>query len=190
MKQHASAIVDKSAVIGNDVEIGPFAVIGADVDLGDGCVIGPHAVIHPYTALGSGCRVHAGAVIGDLPQDLAFKQVRSFVEIGADCVLREGVTVHRGTEEGTKTSLGDECFLMANSHVGHNCLVGDGVILANGALLGGRVEVGAGAFISGNSAVHQFVKVGRLAMLAGLSGISKDLPPFCTTHGATINHLA
>jgi UDP-N-acetylglucosamine acyltransferase len=189
VKQHSSAIVDSRAEIGSDVEIGPFAVIGADARIGDGCRIGPHAVIHPYSSIGARCRIHAGAVIGDLPQDTAFKDCRSFVEIGADCILREGVTIHRGTEEDTATIVGDGCFLMVNSHVGHNAKVGKRVIMANGSLLAGRVEIGDGVFISGNAAVHQFVKIGRLAMLSGMSGASKDLPPFCTLHGCTMNQI-
>lgn len=190
MKQHPTAVIDSHAEVEQDVEIGPYAIIDRDVRIQSGCRIGPHAVIHPGTTLGRDCRVHAGAVIGDLPQEIAFKGCRSFVEVGAGTVLREGVTIHRGTEEDTVTRVGANCFLMVNSHVGHNCLVGDRVIMANGALLAGRVEVGDGVFMSGNSAVHQFVKVGRLAMLSGMSGASKDLPPFCTVHGATINQLA
>lgn len=190
MQQHRTAIVDSNAEVAGDVEIGPCAVIERDVRIGEGCIIGPHAVIHAYTTLGPGCRVHAGAVLGDAPQEGSFSGCRSYVEIGRDCILREGFTVHRGTEEESSTEIGDGCFMMANSHVGHNCKVGDGVIMANGALLGGRVEIGDGVFLSGNTAVHQFVKVGRLAMLAGLSGASKDVPPFCTIHGATINQVA
>lgn len=189
MKQHPTAIIDSRAEVDPDVEVGPYAVIERDVRIHSGCRIGPHAVILPHTTLAPRCRVHSGAVIGDLPQEIAFKGCRSFVQIGAGTVIREGVTIHRGTEEDTVTRVGEQCFLMVNSHVGHNALVGDRVIMANGALLGGRVEIGDGVFISGNSAVHQFVKVGRLAMLAGLAGVSKDLPPFCTVHGATINKL-
>jgi len=190
VKQHSTAIIDPKAEIGADVDIGPYAVIERDVAIGEGCRIGPHAVIHPYTTLGPGCRVHAGAVLGDAPQEIAFSGCRSFVRIGARCILREGVTIHRGTEEDTATRIGDECFLMVNSHVGHNCQVGNKVIMANGALLGGRVHVGDGVFIAGNSGVHQFVKIGRLAMLSGVAGASKDVPPFCTIHGATINKIS
>ena len=190
MKQHPTAIIDSRAELAPDVEVGPYAVIEQQVYIHSGCRIGPHAVILPHTTLGPGCQVHPGAVIGDLPQEIGFKGYRSFVKIGAETVIREGVTIHRGTEEDTVTCVGEKCFLMVNSHVGHNAQVGDRVIMANGALLAGRVEVGDGVFISGNAAVHQFVKVGRLAMLSGMSGVTKDLPPFCTVHGASINQLA
>ena len=187
MNIHSSSIIHSSAQLGAGVEIGPGAVIEADVQLGEGCVIGPNAVVRPHTTLGAGCRVHAGAVIGDTPQDLAFKQLASSVRIGARCVFREGVTVHRGTKENSVTEIGDDCYLMANSHVAHNCRLGNRVILANGVLLGGYVEIGHQAFVSGDAVIHQFCRVGRLAMVGGLSGISKDVPPFCMTHSVSMN---
>lgn len=189
MKIHPSAIVEPGAQLGADVSVGPFAWIASGAQIADGCVIGPHAVIHRFTSLGAGCRVHAGAVLGDLPQDVAFKDAETFVKIGRDCILREGVTVHRGTKPGTATTVGDRCFLMANSHLGHNVQMGDDVILANGVLLAGYVEVGARAFISGNAAVHQFTRIGRLTMVSGCSAISKDVPPFCTSRGASLNRI-
>lgn len=190
MKIHPSATIDPSARLGQDVEIGPGAVVGSNVEVGDGCRIGPHAVLHSHVMLGAASRVHAGAVLGDTPQDLAFKSVVSHVRIGRRCVIREGVTVHRGTHEGTETVVGDDCFLMANSHVAHNCLVGNRVILANGVLLGGYVEIGDGAFLSGNVVVHQFCRIGRLAMAGGLSAITKDLPPFCTARTGGLNMVS
>jgi UDP-N-acetylglucosamine acyltransferase len=140
--------------------------------------------------MGRDCVVHAGAVLGETPQDLAFKPVPSTVEIGDRCVIREGVTIHRGTAEGSVTRTGNDCYLMANSHLAHNVTLGNQVILANGVLLAGYVEVGDRAFLSGNAVVHQFVRIGRLAMLGGLSGISQDVPPFCTTESGVVNRLA
>lgn len=190
MKIHPSAIIDPGAVLGAEVSVGPFAVIEGGTVIGDHCVIGPHAVIYRYTSLGPGCRIHAGAVLGDTPQDVAFKEVESYVKVGAGCIIREGVTIHRGTKPGTSTTVGDRCFLMALSHLGHNVQMGDDVMVANGALLAGYVEVGSRAFISGNAGVHQFTRIGRLAMLSGCSAISKDVPPFCTTRAASLNWIA
>lgn len=179
MQIHPTAIVSPECELGADVEIGPYCVIGGPSRIDAGCKLGPHVVVHAYSTIGRGTEIHAGAVIGDLPQDVSFRGGHSEVVIGANCIIREGVTIHRGTKEGTRTVIGDGCFLMANSHVGHNVVLGQGVILANGALLAGYVEVDDRAFISGNAVVHQFCKVGRLAMVSGISGISKDLPPYC-----------
>jgi UDP-N-acetylglucosamine acyltransferase len=139
--------------------------------------------------IGPNCRIHAGAVIGDLPQDLAFQPAETFVRIGAGCVIREHVTIHRGTKPGTATVVGDGCYLMANSHLGHNVRLGNRVIVANGALLAGYVDVDDEAFISGNVVIHQFVRIGRLAMLSGGCAIGKDVPPFCTTVAAERNRI-
>ncbi len=190
MSIHPTAVVSPQAELGAEVTVGPLAVVEAGAVIGDRCVIGPHAAILRHTTLGAGCRVHAHAVLGDLPQDKAFDGRESYVRIGGACVLREGVTVHRGTKPGTATEIGAGCFLMANSHVGHNSRLGDRVILANGVLLGGYAEIGAGAFLSGNCMVHQFVRVGRLAMLGGGSGVSKDVPPFCTVASLHLNQVA
>ena len=190
MRIHPTAIVDPSAHLGPGVDVGPFAVIGPEVQVGAACQIGPHAVIHRYVTLGEHSQVHAHAVLGDLPQDLAFKEAASHVRIGRNVVIREGVTIHRGTKEGTVTEVGDGCFLMANSHLAHNVKLGQGVIVANNALLAGYVEVGDKAFISGNTSIHQFVRIGRLAMVGGAAGLSADLPPFCIAHPLSVNELA
>ncbi len=189
--KHECAVVDPAAELGDNVEIGPFAVIEAHAVVGDGCRIGPGAVVHSHARLGPRTHLHAGAIVGGAPQDLAFDlDAVSYVEVGADCHIREGVTIHRGTKPETVTRLGDRCFLMANSHVAHNCQLGNDVIMANNALLGGYVEVADGAFISGNAVVHQFCRIGRLAMLSGLSGASKDVPPFCILLNMESNLLA
>lgn len=187
---HKTAIIDSCAELGNDVEVGPFTVIEADVTIGDGSVIGPNVSIRPYTSIGSHCNIHAGAVLGGIPQDVNFKGDKSFVSIGANCQIREGVTINRGTQTDSVTEIGDDCFLMAFSHFGHNVKLGRKVIVANGALLAGYVEVGDQVFISGNCVLHQFVKVGRLAMLGGGCGISKDVPPFCLVKTLEMNTIA
>ena len=178
---HAAAIVEPGAQLGTDVQIGPFAYVAATARLGDGCVLGPHAVVLDHTTLGARCKLHAGAVIGDLPQDLAFKNEPSYVVIGNDCIFREGVTINRGTKPGTTTRLGNNIFMMANAHVAHNCEVGDRVIMANAVLLAGYVIVGERCFFGGGCAVHQFCHIGRFAMVGGISTITKDLPPYCIT---------
>ena len=190
MNIHPTAVVEAGAELGADVSVGAGAFVEAGAKIGAGCVIGPHAVIFKYVTLGPRCRVHANAVLGDLPQDLGFHEAATFVRIGADCTFREGVTVHRGTKPDTATVVGDNCYLMANSHLAHNVKLGNRVILANGVLLAGYVEVGDNVFCGGNAAVHQFCRIGRLVMLQGLAGISQDVPPFCTMHGTTMNGVA
>ncbi len=190
MSIHATAVVEAGVHLGTDVDVGPFAYIAAGAKVGDGCRVGPHTTIYGYTTLGRDCQVHAGAVLGDLPQDFGFEEGESFVRVGDGCVIREGVTVHRGSKPGTETVIGNRCMLMAFSHFAHNVELADDVIVANGALLAGYVSVGSRAFISGNVAVHQFATVGRLAMLGGGAMISKDVPPFCTMRPAMENVVA
>lgn len=190
MAIHPTALVESDAQIGSNVDIGPFSYVANHVTLGDDCHLGPHVTILPHTTLGTGCQVHAGAVLGDLPQDLAFQpNTVSYVQIGQRCVLREGVTVHRGTHANTVTQVGDDCLLMANSHVGHNAVLGNRVILANGALVGGYASVGDRTFVSGNCMIHQLTRVGRLAMLSGGCAVQKDVPPFCMTCSSTSNTI-
>ncbi len=189
MAIHSTAVIEDGAIIGSGVEVGPFAYIAAGANIGDGCRIGPHVTIYGHTALGADCAVHAGAVLGDTPQDTGFEDGDSFVKIGAGCMIREGVTIHRGSKPDTSTIIGNNCMLMAFSHFAHNVVLEDGVIIANGALLGGYASVGARAFISGNVAVHQFARIGRLAMLGGGAMLSKDVPPFCTVRPAMENSV-
>lgn len=190
MQIHPTAVVHKDAELAADVVIGPYAVIDEKVRLGAGVKIGPHAVVHRYSSLDQGCIVHAHAIIGDLPQDLAYKENISFVRVGPGTTIREGVTIHRGTKPETVTEVGSNCYLMANSHLAHNVRMGNNVVVANGALLAGYVEAGERAFISGNCVIHQFIRIGRLAMLGGNSGISQDVPPFCTAWSVHLNCIA
>ncbi len=187
---HKTAIIDPSAELGSNVDVGPFTVIEADVTIGDGTAIGPNVSIRPYTSVGPRCNIHAGVVLGGIPQDVNFEGGKSFVTIGANCQIREYVTINRGTQTDSVTEIGDDCFLMALSHFGHNVKLGRNVIVANGALLAGYVNVGDQVFISGNCVLHQFVTVGRLAMLGGSCGISKDIPPFCLVKPLEGNTIA
>lgn len=189
MTIHPTAVIAPTAKIGADVTIGPYVCIADGVAIGDGCVLCPHVCVLSGTTLGQECRVHAGAVLGDVPQDRSFGGGESYVTIGSGCVIREGVTVHRGTQPGSATRIGNHCLLMAGSHVGHNCTVGDQVIITNHAMLGGHVQVGGRAFISGNCLVHQFTRIGRLAILAGASGAQLDVPPFCMTRSMHVNEI-
>jgi len=187
---HKTAIIEEGAQIAEDVNVGPFSYITKDVVIGAGCVIGPRVTILGHTTIGKNCSFHANSVIGDLPQDYDFCKKKSYVEIGDNCIFREGVTIHRGTKEDSKTTIGSNCMFMAISHVAHNCTVGDNVILANNAALGGYVEVGNNVFVGGTCGVHQFVKVGTFSMLGGLSIITKDLPPYSMIMAGSLNLVA
>lgn len=180
---HPSSIIDPRAVLGNGVVVGPFCVIEAGVRLGDGCRLGPGVHISGETEIGKANVFHAGCVIGDAPQDLKYHGAPTGLIIGDGNVFREYFTVHRSNKLEEKTRIGSNGFYMANAHVGHNSVLGDHVILANGALVAGHVTLGDRVFVSGNCLIHQFVRVGRLALMQGGSAISKDLPPFTIARG-------
>ena len=178
MAIHPTAIIDAKSEIDSDVEIGPYVVIEGKVKIKRGTRVMAHAYLTGWTEIGEGNEIHPGAVLGGAPQDKAYKGQESYLRIGDHNIFREHVQVHRGTAAGTATVIGRHNFLMATAHVGHNCKLGDHMILANGALLGGHVEVGNHVFISGNCVVHQFVRIGDFALMRGLSGTSRDVPPF------------
>jgi UDP-N-acetylglucosamine acyltransferase len=180
---HATAVIAEGAKIGEGVSVGPYSVIGPQVVLEAGCVIHPHVVIDGETMLGEGCQVFPFASIGGQTQDLKFAGESSAVFIGARTTLREYVTVNCGTTREEVTRIGSDCHIMAYCHVAHGCDVGDGVIMANGATLAGHVVVGDQAILGGLCGVHQFVHIGRLAMLAGMSRVVQDCPPFMTVEG-------
>ncbi|OGW74842.1 MAG: acyl-[acyl-carrier-protein]--UDP-N-acetylglucosamine O-acyltransferase [Omnitrophica bacterium RBG_13_46_9] len=183
MNAHPTAIVSRHAELDPTVEIGPYAIIEDEVSLGKNVKVYAHAYICNGTRIDEGTEIHMGAVIGHLPQDLAFEGKKSYLKIGKKNIIREYVTIHRGTKEDSSTQIGDESFLMALSHVGHNCKLGNKVILANGALLAGYVNVADGVFISGNVVVHQFCNIGKLAIIGGFSGVNKDVPPYMAVRG-------
>jgi UDP-N-acetylglucosamine acyltransferase len=178
MSIHPTAIIDPKAEIDADVEVGPYVVIEGPVKIERGTRIMAHAYLGGWTEIGEGNEIHPGVVLGDAPQDRAYKGEETYLRIGARNIFREHVQVHRGTTAGSATTIGNENFFMACSHIGHNCKVADQVILANNALLGGYVEVGNSVFISGNCVVHQFVRIGDYALMRGLSGTSRDVPPY------------
>jgi UDP-N-acetylglucosamine acyltransferase len=172
------AVVSPEAKLGDDVTVGPFAVIEAGVVVGSGTRIWANAYLCTGTTLGRDNAVHMGAVLGHEPQDLAYRGAPTTLEIGDRNVFREGSQVHRGTAAGSRTVVGSDCFVMTNAHVAHNCEIEDGVILATGAVLGGHVRVGSRAFVSGNCVAHQHSRIGRLALLQGGTRVSRDVPPF------------
>ena len=183
MNIHPTAIVDPRATFGAAIRVGPYAVIEGDTHIGDGSDIRAHAVIKRFTTLGPANTVYEGAVLGGEPQDLGFVDCRSYLRIGANNRIREGVTMHRGTQPESATIVGSDCFVMANAHVAHNCRLGDGVIIANNVALAGHVDIEDRAFISGGVVVHQFCRIGRIAMIGGNSKIVQDCLPFVVTDG-------
>jgi UDP-N-acetylglucosamine acyltransferase len=175
--------VESGAVLGLDVEIGPFACVAGDVVLGDGVVVMSHACILDGVRLGERCVVHQGAVLGGDPQNRAYRGERTYLEVAARTIFREFTTVSRGTKAGSATRIGSDGMLMMGVHIGHDCRVGDGVTIANAVQLSGYCEIHDGATIGGASVLHQFVRVGRLAMIGGTSGLRQDAPPFMLTNG-------
>jgi UDP-N-acetylglucosamine acyltransferase len=181
---HPTAVVHPGAELGAGVRVGPYAVIGAGVQLGAETEVGPHAVLEGRLEVGPRCQIYAGAIIGFPPQDLKFKPgTRSGVRIGADTVVREYATIHRASVEDGWTVVGDECYIMASSHIAHDCRVGNQVILTGYTGLTGWVEVEDRAILSGLAGIHQFVRIGSLAFVSGCSRVPKDVPPYFIVEG-------
>ena len=177
-------MISATAKIGNDVTIGPYAIVGDQVTIGDGTVIGPHAVIDPYVEIGAECQIFQFASVGAVPQSLKFKGEVTWTKIGNRCIIREFVTINRGTEEGGGlTQIGDECLLMAYVHIAHDCFLGRKVVMANNATLAGHILIGDYATVGGLTAIHQFVRVGDYAFVGGKSVVVKDIPPFVLASG-------
>ncbi|PIP67504.1 MAG: acyl-[acyl-carrier-protein]--UDP-N-acetylglucosamine O-acyltransferase [Candidatus Omnitrophica bacterium CG_4_9_14_0_2_um_filter_42_8] len=182
-KIHPTAIVDKKAKLADDVEVGPYAIIGPNVEIGKGAVVGPAANIEGYTTLGEGSRIFTGAIIGSPPQDLKYKGEKSFLKIGKNNTIREYVTMNLGTEEGTATCVGDDNLFMAYSHVAHNCRVGNNCVIANAGTLAGHVTLEDKVVLGGFAGVHQFTRVGKMSIIGGCSKVVQDIPPFSTCDG-------
>jgi len=181
---HTTAIVAGGAELADDVQVGPYAVIGANVKIGSGTTIGPHAVIEGRTTIGKENQIFQFASIGAVPQDLKFHGEDSTLVIGDRNKIREFTTLHLGTADGGgNTQVGSDNLFMAYSHVAHDCIVGNGVILANGATLAGHVEVDDNAILGGLSAVHQFTRIGAHVMASGGSMITQDVPPYTIVQG-------
>jgi UDP-N-acetylglucosamine acyltransferase len=176
---HPTAIVEDGARIGAGTQIGPFCIVGPHVKLGEKCELKSHVVVTGHTTIGPRARIFPFASIGHAPQDLKYGGETSSLRVGADCIIREGVTINPGTAHGTKeTIVGDRCALLANCHVAHDCRVGDNVVLTNNVMLAGHCHVGDYAIIGGGSGLHQFVRVGPHAFIGGLSGVENDVIPY------------
>jgi UDP-N-acetylglucosamine acyltransferase len=181
---HPTAIIDPKAQIGEEVEVGPYSIIEKDVFIDEGTKIGPHVVIREGTEIGKGCQVSQFASIGEAPQFVGYKGEKTFLQIGDHNIIREFVTLHRGTVKGGgKTVIGNKNFIMAYSHVAHDCQIGNQVIMANGATLAGHILIEDFAIIGGLTAIHQFCRVGTYAIIGGVSGVAMDIPPYTKAQG-------
>jgi UDP-N-acetylglucosamine acyltransferase len=181
---HATAILAPDAVLGEGVEVGPYAVIGPDVVIGDRTRIGAHAMVHCHTRLGTDNLVHSFASVGDAPQDKKYKGEPTRLEVGDRNVIREFVTLNRGTtKDRGVTTIGSDNLFMSYAHVAHDCVVGNQCVLANSATLGGHVELGDWVIMGGFAAIHQFCKVGAHAFLANNAAVTRDVPPYVMAVG-------
>ncbi len=181
---HSTAIIDPAAQLGRNVEIGPYSIIGADVVIGDDCIIGPHVVLRGPTVLGRNNRIFQFASVGEDCQDKKFKGEPTQLVIGDNNIIREFVTIHRGTTQDQGiTRIGSDNLLMAYVHVAHDCVVGDHVILANNTTLAGHVHVGDWAILGGFTGVHQFCHIGAHAFTAVNSVVVQDIPPYIMAQG-------
>lgn len=181
MAIHPTAIIDRKAELDGSVEVGPFCVIEGLVRVAAGCRLYQGVYLTGWTRIGEDCVLHPGVIVGHEPQDTKYGGERSYCRVGRGTILREHVTIHRGTIPDSETVVGEDCSLLAGSHVGHNCTVGKGVTLLNNVLLGGHVEIGDDATLGGASGVHQFVRIGELVMVAGHARVVLDVVPFALT---------
>ena len=176
---HETAIVSSKAKLGSDVKIGPYAIIEENVEIGDGGNIAGHAILKSGARIGKSVTIESFCIIGGLPQDLGFDtNTETYVAIGDRSVIREGSTINRASTASGSTIIGEDCFLMAVTHLGHDCRVGDRVVIGNNSLLAGHVSVGDDAFLGGDSGIHQFCRIGQGVMFGGDSTATVDVPPY------------
>ncbi len=183
MAIHPTAIIDPNAELDPTAEIGPYVIIEGPVRIGAETRVRGHAHLSGWTEIGERCDIYPFTSVGNLPQDFHYTGERSYCRIGNEVIIREGVTIHRGTQPESATVVGDGCFLLATSHIAHNCRLGARVKVHNMAALAGHVEVDDEATISAYAAAHQFVRIGKLAFLAGQGRIGMDVPPFMIAYG-------
>ncbi|MDX9787240.1 MAG: acyl-ACP--UDP-N-acetylglucosamine O-acyltransferase [Desulfobacterales bacterium] len=181
---HPTAIVNSKAELDENVSVGAYSIIREHVKIGAGTEIGPHVVIDSFVSIGPACRIFQFAAIGAPPQSLKFAGEQSQVKIGQKTIIREFVTIHRGTQfGGGLTEIGEECFLMNYTHIAHDCRVGKQVVFANNATLAGHITVGNYATVGGLAAIHQFVRIGDYAFIGGKAAVVKDIPPYVISSG-------
>lgn len=188
---HSTAIIETGAKIGKNVIVGPYSCIGKDVEIGDNTIVGPHVVITGKTTIGSGNQIFQFSSIGEAPQDKKYNGEETTLSIGDNNVIREFVTMNRGTAQGaTATIVGSNNLFMAYSHVAHDAIIGNNVIFANGSTVAGHVEIGDWVILGGSVSVHQFCKIGAHAFIGGHSGVGQDIPPFVSAMGVLAKPFA
>jgi UDP-N-acetylglucosamine acyltransferase len=176
---HKTAIIDSKAKISSDVKVGPYCVIGSNVEILNKTIIHSHVNISGNTIIGKGNKIYPFSSIGNDPQDLKFNGEETKLVIGDNNIIREYVTISRGTAGGgSVTKVGSNCLLMISSHIAHDCIIGNNVIIANNVPIGGHVNIGDSAVIGGNSAVQQFTRIGKMAMIGGMTGVLNDVIPY------------
>ncbi len=176
---HASAVIEEGATIGEGCRIGPFCVVGSEVVLGEGCELKSHVAVAGRTTIGPRTRIYPFASVGHAPQDLKYAGEPSTLVVGADCTIREGVTINPGTAGGAmKTVIGDRCLFLANSHVAHDCMVGNSVIFSNNVMLAGHCTIQDFVILGGGAGVHQYVRIGQHAFIGGMSAVENDVIPY------------
>lgn len=185
---HPSAIVNSKAQIGDNVTIGAFSIIEGDVVIGDGTSVASHVLVADGARIGKNCKIHKGAVVATIPQDLKFAFEPSTFEIGDNTTVREFCTLNRGTKERGTSSVGSNCLLMAYVHVAHDCYIGDNVILANCVQVAGHVDIENFVIIGGMTGIHQFVRIGQHAMIGGGFRVAKDVPPYILAMGEPLQY--
>lgn len=185
VKIHPTAIVDPKANLGVNVEIGPFCIVEAEAQIGDNVYLGERCTIHSGSQIGNNCRINGGVIVGMQPQDLKYKGEKTLVIIGENTQIREMASIERGTATGNGyTTVGKDTLIMAFAHIAHDCQVGNNVILSHGAGLAGHVTVEDRVVIGGMSGIHQFCRIGTMAMVGGVSKVTKNVPPFLLVDGA------
>jgi UDP-N-acetylglucosamine acyltransferase len=189
VEQHPTAIISDKAEIGSNVSVGPFSIIEDDVVIGDGCIIDSTVSIKSGARIGNNVRIYHGAAVSGPPQDLKFAGEKTELIVGDNTVIREFVTLNRGTKAYGRTEIGQNCLFMAYSHAAHDCIIGDNVILANSVQMGGHVEIGNWAIIGGGTVIHQFSKIGMHAMIGGGFRVTQDILPFSTVAGYPLRCL-